>query len=305
MMSRPVGWFVAIASWALFLPAGSASTIRDDVSDSAYTGLAADPAYAGVGMIVKNNGSQLFLSAGTLISSDWVLTAAHVVSDATALTFTINGNSYTADSWTYYPTYNSSTYGDDIGLLHLNASVANAAPASLYTAATSSLLGQTATFVGYGATGTGLTGYIASQHGTKRAVQNVLDTTENLQLGSAYSSSVLMSDFDNPHSAAGNVMGSATPLPLEGLAALGDSGGGVFVTSGGTTYLAAVTSVLYAPDNIADASYGDLSGCVAVPGYVGWIDATTGIVPEPSTLAMLVGVGVAWLAWRRRTRFSR
>jgi hypothetical protein len=306
IMSRLTAWLLAVALVAGLSPMVAASTIRDDVSDALYTSLAAQPAYAGVGMIVKTTGSGSFLSSGTLISPDWVLTAAHVVSNATGATFTINGSKYTADSWSYCPTFDSSTYNDDIGLMHLSTPVTSVASAGLYPGTISDLLGQTATFVGYGATGTGLSGYSTSNYGTKRAVQNVLDTTADVQQGSSYSTSTLISDFDNPHSALSNVTGNATPLSLEGLIALGDSGGGMFVTIGGATYLAGVNSVLLAPDGTFDASYGDLSGCVGVPSYVGWIASVSGVtpVPEPSGLAMWLGLVAAWFLGRR-SRFPR
>jgi hypothetical protein len=107
----------------------------------------------------------------------------------------------------------------------------------------------------------------------------------------------LLSDFDDG-TQFNNRTGTKTQLSLEGLAAPGDSGGGVFVAVGGTEYLAGVNSFLTSLDGDIDSSYGDISGCTSVSPYLSWIQATT--IPEPSPAAMLVGMAIAWLAGRRR-----
>ena len=78
------------------------------------------------------------------------------------------------------------------------------------------------TEVGYGMTGTGLTGAVTFDE-QKRGGQNVIDT----YYGSG--NRIFLSDFENPHSASTNHFGSAIPVDLESLIAPGDSGGGVFV----------------------------------------------------------------------------
>ncbi len=101
----------------------------------------------------------------------------------------------------------------------------------LYTG--TSEFGQVGTYVGFGLTGTGLTGY-GTLDNQKRAFQNVID-------GSFGNPSILLgSDFDNPHSTADSGFGSAIPLLLEGCVTPGDSGGGVFIMEGSQYYLAGV-----------------------------------------------------------------
>ena len=66
-------------------------------------------------------------------------------------------------------------------------------------------------------------------------------------LDGLYNSQVLGCDFDSPTNPADSTFGDSTPLPLEGLAAAGDSGGGVFITLGSTTYLAGLNSFYWRP----------------------------------------------------------
>ena len=166
------------------------------------------------------------------------------------------------------------------GLIHLTTTVPGVAAATLYTGSTSALFDETATYVGYGCTGTGTTGYTSTSYGTKRAVQNVLDGTYCTLTGStSYSSSVLVSDFDSG-SEQDSICGAATQLGLEGLIAPGDSGGGVFATINSTTYLVGVNSFIGTNTTATTARYGDYSGCVSVCDFTTWINSTIASVPE-------------------------
>jgi hypothetical protein len=147
------------------------ATIRDDQPDSSYLALAASPEYAPVGTFVNSWG---YTGSATLIAPDWVLTAAHNFAAASSGTFTINGTSYASTQLIGNPGWNSSNPfgGYDFGLVHLSSPVEGITPATLYTG--SSELGQIGTFVGFGFTGTGLTGWKTLDN-QKRAFQNVID----------------------------------------------------------------------------------------------------------------------------------
>ena len=264
-----------LLSWVCLVPSMLAGTIRDDRSDSSYLALANTPAYAPVGTLVNSWG---YNGSATLIAPDWLLTAAHNLVAADSATFTINGAAYGSSQLFLNPNWQSSnpmsTY--DVGLVHLASPVAGVTPARLYTDSTE--IGQIGTFVGWGLTGTGLTGYRRLDN-QKRAFQNVID-------GDFGNPSLLLgSDFDNPHNPAESSFGGANPLDLEGAVAPGDSGGGVFVTIGSDTYLAGVISFIAATDGNPNADYGDVSGFGRVSGFYPWITAT---IPEPSTFALLV-----------------
>jgi hypothetical protein len=289
----------------------NASTRRHDRNDFDY--LSSSVLFTSVGRFTgagtTADGQPINYSAsGTLIAPNWVLTAGHVVDIADSLTFTLNSIPIAADAWVHHPQWTGDlTTGYDIALVHLPTSVTDVTPANLYKGGLE--LGRIGTYVGYGKTGTGLTG-ATTFDGQKRAAQNMVDSWFNSN------PRILMSDFDNPNpSSFDNMVGSKTPLYLEGLLAPGDSGGALFITADdGKRYLAGVNSFVGASffDLKADSDYGDFSGATRVTWFTPWIantianyvpppptepttgasgdglTATSAQVPEPAALALLV-----------------
>jgi len=314
---------LGLCIFALASPVG-ATTIRHDRNQSDY--LSVGDFFTSVGRVdgfgtdPKTGQSFNYIASGTLIAPDWVLTAAHVVDIAQTLSFTVNGTLYTADSWAANPNWTGDlTAGYDIGLFHLSAAPPNITPAQIYTGTTE--LNRIGTFVGYGKTGTGLTG-ATTFDGRKRGAQNMLDAYYNS------TQRIFLSDFDNPNPYAffDNLVGSRTPLYIEGLIAPGDSGGPVFITDGTTRYIAGVNSFVGANffDGKPDSDYGDISGATRVSSFASWINdtistppagpsssefpissgnatlfAALATVPEPTSLLLLASVSIVLTARRR------
>jgi len=276
-----------------------AGTIRHDRPDSSYTSLSAS--YPSVGRLTWGS----YICSATLIDDNWILTAGHCLDEV----------GYSADDWTFdlsdsgggthigaerfiHPGWvGDLTDGTDIALLRLQT-VETVVSAAAINSATSEV-GRTATHVGYGRTGTGLTGMNAPA-GTKRAGNNVIDLDGSSVSG--YNDMVLFEDFDSG-SAGDNWSGSQTQLDLEYLIASGDSGGAMFVDFGSGDVVTGVHSFIASVDTNTDADYGDIAGSTRVSSYESWITSTIAandpIAPELPSWMIWVAL-VAGLVLRKR-----
>lgn len=305
----PVSALVTAAVTAAGPGGAAGGTIRHDRDDRDYLNLAA--AYPQVGALISSDqAGATNLCGGTLIDPQWVLTAAHCVDGARASITFITGpdillgqdQSVAADAWFPHPQWDRSKpqLGSDIGLVRLSRPITDAVPAKRYRG--SAELGTQGTFVGYGSTGNGVTGFLPGTEGTRRAGHNMFDA-----LGSefGFADHFLVADFDDPQGLAPNPTGAATPLKLEFSIAGGDSGGGVFAPLGeaGAPVLVGVNAFIHAlplpaGDATDNASYGDLFGATRVSVFNAWIDSA--IVPEPASLAAPALLAVLLLTRRRR-----
>ena len=299
-----------------------AGVIRHDVDEQAYLDLAQNSAFDPVGSLLFNTSQGRFICSGTLISDQFVLTAAHCLDDSqtSQVTFDVGGNRYNGDRWSVHQNWDplgSLFAGWDIALLKLDSVVDNVAAANLYTG--NAELGQIGTHVGFGASGTGLTGSVLPP-GTKRAGLNEID---EVNLANEGHDRILWNDFDaplgidptqslilvqdqgfleNPIGAFGRTSGTA--LDLEYSIAGGDSGGGYFLEENDQWYIAGVHSFGVSLDSAADASYGDFSGSTRVSSFVDWIGQTQRAlaVPEPSSLILFA---ISFLGLIRFSSYKR
>ncbi len=270
---RGCAWFLAAAvAVGVVVPQASAGTRRHDKLDSDFVNLAKQWPYQTVGLLEFGGA----LASGVLVSRQWVVTAAHCVDTHPAgMTFNLNGTLYEAETWFPHPNWTGDVAaGWDIGLVKLKTAVPSTIePVRRYRG--QSELGKEGTTVGFGRTGTGMTGD-TQDAGTKRAGRNIIDVLGTAQ---GYSDRILMADFDRPGYPQESSWGSTAPVAMEYSPARGDSGGGLFIQDGGYWQVCGLTSFgeagpANAPhDDGPNAAYGDLMGWTRVSSFNDWIDS--------------------------------
>jgi hypothetical protein len=268
----------------LFLAFGNPAkgiTIRDDRSDSQYTALA-DSSYAYGGLIITHHASGNWLGSGSLISPSWVLTAGHVASGDSTITFDTTAGDVGVDRQIAYPTYGSG--GPDIGLLHLSTPITTIQPVKLYSLAYGVDDHRDAVIVGAGNTGTGTSGQYPSG-GTRRAAQTYVIANAS---DWGWGSDMILTQFRSPEGGAAN---------LEGGGAQGDSGGGLILSVNGQSALAGEMSLAWWNEgSTVIGQYNTGGAYVRSAPLNDWIlsyatDAK--VIPEPSSLLLLtIGLGI-------------
>ncbi|NEO58269.1 MAG: trypsin-like serine protease [Okeania sp. SIO3B5] len=244
-----------------------AGTIRHDRTDEQYTSLA--NLFPSVGYLnTKFSSGEDFCSA-TLIDPNYILTAAHCIdfNNETLLnaTFVVNDIPYPVTNATAHQNWFSSNRdfgaGYDIAVLRLATPAIDIPSAPLFTGFDE--LHQVGTYVGFGATGNGLSGYLPNTKGTKRGGQNIVELGSSLGLPD----NLLLSDFDSPWT-TNSIDPNTIPLDLEYAIAPGDSGGGLFING----HIAGINSFGWGRnDGLNNSSYNDVVGSTRISSHINWI----------------------------------
>jgi len=229
-----------------------------------------------------------FGCSGTWLGNDaadhaFILTAAHCFNaegDTSGWDFiSFGGTRLQAVALTRHPLYDDAvdeTTGYDMAIVELDGPIEDAGePAVLY--AGSDEIGYLGTAVGYGTRGT-------AEHGEDRkfnadsdkaATRNMIDVVEDAR-ADGLGGNVLRSDFDGPDGEGNSLEGEAEPYDeLEGMIAVGDSGGSMWIETEEGWRMAGVNA---ATDTMA--GYGMIADFARVSTQIEWIDS---VFPEVST----------------------
>ena len=181
-----------------------------------------------------------------------------------------NPNFYSIDEGTFY----------DMAIAELTTTVEGIKPALLYEDFDE--LNKRAIISGFGevekANEYNVPDSVTLHKRRKMAGENMIDSVGGLKIGNNYS--VIVSDFDAPHSACCNKIGSTKALPLEWNGDAGDCGCGLFINKNGIWKLAGIcfSPSYFSDDELYGEKYGKYYGFTdtynRISVYKDWIKET-------------------------------
>ena len=243
--------------------------IRHDTNVTKYIELGNQPQYQCVGRYSISEDSEDY-AAGVLITPKWVLTAAHFVEDSSVWKF--GETFYATKRIVKHPKLKPNAQetqwdGWDMALVELAEPVWDIKPASRYYGHQE--LGRVITKIGFGYLGDGASGLSTPRVQKKLGGQNTIEAIGGRFEGRAFSTDVLVCDFDSPSSSESNHFGSAEPLELEIGGSKGDSGGGTFMQENGQFFLVGIVSGALN----REIKYGSVMALARVTTANEWIDS--------------------------------
>lgn len=227
-----------------------AGTIDPDTSDTKYVEFGKE--FKSIGRICgKYKDDTLFCGSCVVISSNVILTAAHVVENYKTVTVTVEDKEYEIIKCIWPKEFDNSVFGkSDIAICYPKEPIKLDFYPSLYEAEDE--VGKECTLSGYGMKGTFNTGAVNSDQ-TKRAGSNKIDYIDR---------DLLMCSPSKPN--------DKDKTKLEFLIGNGDSGGGLFINN----KLAGIHSCVMwdtKNKNATNSRYGSESGHTRISKYKKWI----------------------------------
>lgn len=215
-------------------------TVLDNVNDDKYIVYGKNIDCV-VEMFGRTNDKKSSQFSGVVIHPHWIITAAHTLSKEEKFYFYDNKQNITRiEEYYIHPEYNCDEFGTiDIALCYTKQKIQIDFIPEIYEG--SDEIGKIGCIVGYGMTGTGLTGAI-KWDGQKRAGSNFIDRIER---------NLLICSMSRPHEKC---------TSLEICIVSGDSGGGLFIDK----KLAGINSCVLHKHKDHRGRYGDESGHVRI-----------------------------------------
>jgi len=198
----------------------------------------------------EDSSNTAFYASAVAIDPEWILTAAHVVTNVRSGYITQeDGTRNTIKKFICHSDFKDHNFGYyDIALCRLEKKLSLDFYPELYSQKDEP--GKVCSISGFGNTGTFIAGASVAD-GIKRAGSNIIDQIDRHLL--ICSPSVQSNKTD-----------------LEFLIANGDSGGGLFISD----KLAGINSCVISSDKKTDSSYGDRSGHTRISVFKEWIIKT-------------------------------
>ena len=231
--------------------------IRHDINAHLY--LAESDLFPAVFQVANHREDEILVcdGIGTLISSDWVLTAAHVANEIESAKdhLTIANKKYGIRQIILHSQWENgeeiTKTKNDIALIQLTQPVSDILPIPLYFR--DDELGQSVIFIGWGDFGTGLTG-VEKADGQFRLATNCIEEVDEQWL---------VFCFDKP----------PDTTDLEGISGPGDSGGPALIQTKSGCFLAGISSGQDLKDNEKEGVYGVWEYYVRISKYLDWISS--------------------------------
>jgi len=241
---------ILIISWFVALSVCNAGTIDPGTPDQRYLDYGDKhecvvPIHGDCNCGEHDSKPHQLSASAVVIGKRWIVTAAHVVKNATNVRVVVNGKDHHMRRMIVNKDFKEDILGmNDIALGESESDMVLDFYPELYESDDET--GKVASICGYGVTGNFSTGFLRSD-GKKRAGSNVIDKVEN-------------------HVMVCTVEGSRK-TSLEFMIAPGDSGGGMFIN----TKLAGINSYVTAADGKPNSDYGDECCHTRISVFAPWI----------------------------------